>query len=279
MAQKLARLIASRGLASRREAETWIKAGRVEVNGEIDTNVATVVDDTDRVRVDDRPLPPAPPLVYMLLYKPRGYITTRNDPNGRRTVFELLDDYRGPRVEPVGRLDFDTEGVLLLTNDGDLAHKLTHPSSHVPKRYLAKIWRVPNDQTLTRIRKGIHLDDGKTGPCKVRVAEATDSGNCWLEVTVTEGRNRLVRRMLETVNHPVSKLRRESFATLSIRGLERGEMRSLTRDELIRIRELAAGKDPGRAGKSHKYKKGHARPKPKKTRMGSRRSKKPGGRK
>lgn len=241
------------------------------MNGEVVTDVATNAEDDDQVRVDDRPLPPAPPKVYFLLYKPRGYITTRNDPNGRRTVFDLLADYRGPRVEAVGRLDFDTEGVLLLTNDGDLAHKLTHPSSHVPKRYLAKIWRHPTEQTLARLQKGVHLDDGRTAPCKARIADSTDSGNCWLEITVTEGRNRLVRRMLEALNHPVSKLRRESFATLSIRGLERGELRALTREELVRVQELAAGKNPGRAGKSQKYKKGHARPKPKKTRMGSRR--------
>ena len=273
MAERLARRIASRGLASRREAEGWIREGRVRVNGEVVTNVATNVEDDDVVRVDGRDLPPAPPLVYLLLYKPRGYITTRDDPKGRRTVWDLLSDYQGPRVEAVGRLDFDTEGVLLLTNDGDLAHKLTHPSSHVPKRYLAKVWRVPSDQTLQRLQRGVHLDDGKTAPCKARVAEATDSGNCWVEITVTEGRNRLVRRMLEALNHPVSKLRRESFATLSIRGLERGELRPLTRDELNRIQDLAAGKNPGRAGKAHKYKKGHARPKPKKTRMSSRRKK------
>ena len=265
---RLARLISTRGLASRREAEEWIRAGRVKVDGEIVTNVATTVSDGEEVRVDDTPLPPAPRLVYYLLYKPKGTITSRSDPKGRTSVFDLLTDLKGPRVEAVGRLDYDTEGALLLTNDGELAHKLTHPSSKVPKRYLAKIWRTPTDQTLARLRKGVRLDDGMTLPCKARVAEGTDGGNAWIEITVIEGRNRLIRRMLEALNHPVSKLRRESFATVSIRGMERGDVRPLSREELERLRDLVAGTSPGRAGKSTRYKKGHARPKPKTRRRG-----------
>lgn len=265
---RLARAIAQSGLASRREAEGWIAAGRVQVNGDVVVDAATNVDvKLDHVRVDGRPLPPPAEKVYLLLYKPRGYITGRNDPEGRKSVLELVKK-RGPRVEPVGRLDIDTEGALLLTNDGDLAHALTHPSRQVPKRYMAKIWRVPTDRTLNELRSGIHLEDGKTGPAKVRVHEATESGNAWLEITVTEGRNRLIRRMLQAVNHPVSKLRRESFATISLRGMERGEVRPLTREEIARIRELADGKKPSATGK-FRYKKGFARPKPKKTRRTS----------
>ena len=240
----------------------------MKVDGEVVTNVATDVTDDHEVRVDDSPLPPAPRKVYYLLYKPKGTITGRNDPKGRRSVFDLIEELKGPRVEPVGRLDYDTEGALLLTNDGDLAHKLTHPSSKVPKRYLAKVWRTPTDQTLAHLKKGVRLDDGMTQPCLVRVAEGTDSGNSWLEITVTEGRNRMVRRMLEALNHPVSKLRRESFATISIRGMERGDVRPLTAEEVARLQDVAMGKSPGRAGKSARYKKGHARPKPKKRRTG-----------
>lgn len=270
---RLARLIATRGLASRREAEGWIREGRIKVNGEVVTNVATNVTDDDVVQVDDHALPPEPRKVYYLLYKPKGTITSRRDPKGRKSVFDLLSELRGPRVESVGRLDYDTEGALLLTNDGELAHKLTHPSSKVPKRYLAKVWRTPTDQTLERLRRGVRLDDGVTQPCKARVADGTDSGNAWLEITVTEGRNRLVRRMLEALNHPVSKLRRESFATLSIRGMERGDLRPLTAEEVERLRDLAAGKSPSKAGRSARYKKGHARPKPKKRRPGMKKRK------
>ena len=265
---RLAHLISSRGLASRREAEGWIREGRVKLAGEVVTNVATSVDEDARVLVDDQPLPRAPRKVYYLLYKPKGTITGRNDPKGRKSVFDLLEDLKGPRVEPVGRLDYDTEGALILTNDGDLAHKLTHPSSKVPKRYVAKVWRTPTDQTLERIRRGVRLDDGVTQPCKVRIAEGTDSGNCWLEITVTEGRNRLIRRLLEAVNHPVSKLRRESFATISLRGMERGDLRPLTAEEVQRLKDLGAGKSASRAGSAARYKKGHARPKPRKPRPG-----------
>ncbi len=257
---RLARAISRAGLASRREAERWIVDGRVEVAGETVRHPGTVVDpDADDIRVDGKPLPPPPRRVYLLLYKPKGTITTREDPQGRKTVFELVD--LPERVEAVGRLDYNTEGALLLTNDGDLAHALTHPSSRVPKRYLAKVWRTPDERTLERLRRGVQLDDGRTAPAKVRVAEQTDTGNAWVELTVTEGRNLLVRRMMQAVNHPVSKLRRESFATISIRGMERGEVRELTGEEVARLEDIAGGVQPRKAGHEFRYKKGFARPK------------------
>ncbi len=258
---RLAKLIASRGLASRREAEAMILEGRVQVNGEAVTTVATLVNpNEDRVHVDNRTLPVAPPTVWYLMYKPRGYITGRDDPQGRPSVLELVE-HLPYRVEPVGRLDFDTEGALLFTNDGDLAHKLTHPSTEVPKRYLAKVYRTPDAGDLRAIQNGVFLEDGKTAPAKARVVDTTDTTNCWLEITVTEGRNRLVRRMLAQLGHPVSKLRRESFATLTIRGMERGEVRALTRAEIDRINEIANGTKPKSAGR-FKYKEGFARPSP-----------------
>ncbi|MCB9758901.1 MAG: rRNA pseudouridine synthase [Alphaproteobacteria bacterium] len=258
---RIAKLISDRGLASRREAEGWIREGRVMVNGEVIEHPGTVVDpDTDRVKVDGRPLPRPPPNVYYVLYKPRGYITSRKDPKGRRTVMELVKDLPH-RVEPVGRLDFDTEGALLLTNDGELAHKLTHPSTGAPRRYLAKVWRTPDDRTLHRIQKGVPLEDGRTGPCRVRVVEATDNGNAWVELTVTEGRNRLVRRLMQAVNHPVAKLRRESFATVSIRGMERGEVRPLTSMEVARVHDIAEGVRPAKAGQRFRRSKGFAKAK------------------
>lgn len=258
--ERLAKVIARRGVASRREAERLIEDGHVHVDGETVYHPGTPVTGREDIRVDGKPLPPPPRHVYYLLYKPRGTITGRNDPEGRKSVLDLVA-HLPDRLEPVGRLDLDTEGALLLTNDGALANALTHPSNEVPKRYLVKIWKEPDSKKLSRLRRGIHLDDGKTAPARLRVVDRTDSGNCWVEVTVTEGRNRLVRRMFETIGHPVSKLRRESFATLSIRGMERGEVRPLTGEELARVQDIAEGKPAAEAGHTFKYKKGFARPK------------------
>lgn len=256
---RLSKLMASRGVASRREAEAWIAEGRVTVNGETVTQVVEVDPAVDVVRVDGQGLPREPKKAYFLLYKPRGYITGRDDPEGRPSVHELVE-HLGVRLEPVGRLDFDTEGALLMTNDGDLAHSLAHPSKMVPKRYLAKVYRTPTKDQLDLIEQGkVFLEDGRIQPAKVRVIEATDNENAWVEITVTEGRNRLVRRIFQQIRHPVSKLRRLTFATLSIRGMERGQVRALTTEELRRVFDLAEGKRPERAGHV-KRKKGFALP-------------------
>ncbi len=260
--QRIAKVIARTGLASRREAERIVEDGRVSVNGSVIHHPGHPVGPDDHITVDGNPLPAPADYAYYVLNKPRGTITGRDDPQERKSVLDLVP-HLPIRVEPVGRLDMDTEGVLLLTNDGDLAHKLTHPSMHVPKRYAVKVWRTPDEKTLNRVRAGIRLEDGRAAPCKVRVIETTDSGNAWLEVTVTEGRNRLIRRVFEQVNHPVSKLRRESFATISARGCERGAVRKLTQEEVRRLKEIAGGKDPREAGKTNRYKTGYARPKPK----------------
>ncbi len=259
-AVRLAKLIARRGLTSRRSAEEWIREGRVVVNGATADGTVPVDPEVDDIRVDGKPLPPPPPLVVYAMYKPRGVITSRDDPDGRKSVFDLLDGI-GPRIEAVGRLDFDTEGILLLTNDGDLAHALTHPTRKVPKRYLAKVYRTPDARDLAAIERGVMLEDGRTHPAKVRVVETTDTENAWIEVTVTEGRNRLVRRMMGALGHPVAKLRRESFATISLRGLERGQVRRLTGPEIERLRDIAEGRSPASAGKRRKT--GFAKPKPK----------------
>ncbi len=261
--ERLARVIARSGRASRREAERLITEGMVQVNGETVLHPGHPVNPaTDHIRVDGRPLPTPPPLVYYLLNKPKGYITTRSDPDGRDNVLQLVSDLP-VRVEPVGRLDINTEGALLLTNDGDLAHKLTHPSSNTPKRYLAKVWRVPTEETLARVMRGVKLEDGMTAPCKARVLEVTKGENAWVEVTVTEGRNHLIRRMFAAVGHPVSKLRRESFATISARDLDKGAYRPLTASEVERLRQIADGEDPARAGHKTRYLPGFARPKAK----------------
>ena len=136
----------------------------------------------------------------------------------------------------------------MLTNDGALAHALAHPAREIPKRYLVKVWKQPPEKKLELLETGVHLEDGKTAPAKVRVMKTTDGGNCWLEITVTEGRNRLVRRMFATIGHPVSKLKRESFATISLKGLEPGEFRALDGEEIMRLRELARGVAPQKVG-------------------------------
>ncbi len=264
MSQRLSKLLAARGVASRREAERLIAQGKVEVNGQVVLEVVPVDPTEDRITIEGRPLPKQPPMVHYLYYKPRGLVVTRDDPEGRKSIFDELD--LPHRAEPVGRLDIDTEGALLLTNDGDLAYALTHPKHEVPKRYLAKVYRTPDLRDLTAIREGLYLEDGKTAPAKARVTEATDNHNAWVEITVTEGRNRLIRRMFAQLGHPVSKLRRESFATISIRGMERGQIRPLTPSEIKRLQDLAAGKKPASAGK--KKGKGFAKAKPKKKRHG-----------
>ncbi len=263
--ERIAKVIARSGVASRREAERLISEGKVKVNNKVIHHPGHPVDPaSDQIEVHGRALPPAQNHIYLLLNKPRGTITGRGDPEGRQSVLDLVA-HLPVRVEPVGRLDMDTEGMLILTNDGELAHKLTHPSTGVPKRYLAKVWRTPTEKTLNRIRAGVRLEDGRAAPCKARVVETTEGGNAWVEITVTEGRNRLIRRVMEAVNHPVSKLRRESFATVADKSLPRGVFRQMTPTEVRRIKEIALGKDPQTAGKSGNYKKGFARAKPKHT--------------
>jgi 23S rRNA pseudouridine2605 synthase len=257
---RIAKLMARRGVASRREAERMIAEGRVSVDGSVLKEPVSVDPASQDIRINGVPLPREPDRVYFIMFKPRGFITGRGDPEGRRSVLDLVEQLP-VRVEPVGRLDFDTEGALLLTNDGDLAHNLTHPSKKVPKRYRAKVYRRPGPEKLKAIEMGkVFLDDGPLQPSKVRIVESTDAENTWVEITVTEGRNRLIRRVFQQLRHPVSKLRRESFATISIRGLERGQVRALTKKEVQRLQELASGKTPQRAGRA-KRKKGHALPK------------------
>ena len=276
--QALARLIAARGVASRRTAEELIFERSVTVDGEVAEHPAMQVDPSKQeIRVDGEPLPDAPPAMYYVFYKPRGCMTTRDDPQGRRSIFDVLPEMPH-RVEAVGRLDFDTEGALLLTNDGALANKLLHPSTEIPKRYAVKVWKQPSERSLEMIRKGkVFLDDGRVPPSLVRVLDATDTGNTWLEITVTEGRNRLIRRLFAQLGHPVSKLRRETFATISIRGMQRGQVRPLTADEVRRLQDLAAGRTPDTAGRVQ-HKKGWAKPKPRKTRPNQRRKSNAGNR-
>jgi 23S rRNA pseudouridine2605 synthase len=214
-------VLARAGFGSRRVCDDLIADGQVTVNGEVADLGRRVDPDRDRIEVDGVPVGVRPGLVHYLLNKPAGVVTTAADPQGRPTVLELVPTE--PRVFPVGRLDYDTEGLLLLTNDGDLAHRITHPSFGVEKEYLAEVDGVPTRATLRRLREGVDLDDGRSAPAKVTAVEPS-----LLRITVHEGRNRLVRRMCETVGHPVRRLVRTRIGPLAERSLRPGEWRELT---------------------------------------------------
>jgi pseudouridine synthase len=221
--------LARAGVASRRGADELIKAGRVRVNGR-PGELNTFVGARDMVEVDGRPVGKQR-LAYVLLNKPPGVVTTARDPHGRRTVVDLVPPE--PRVVPVGRLDADTTGALLLTNDGQLAHRLAHPRYEVDKVYEAEVEGDPDEDALARLREGVELDDGRTAPAGVRRL-----GRARIELTIHEGRKHQVKRMLEAVGHPVRRLHRSGYAGLDLRGLAPGEWRELTPDEVRALRQL-----------------------------------------
>ena len=227
--ERLQKVLAQAGLGSRRACEALIEAGRVEVNGEVAILGRRVDPEHDRVTLDGFTIPIRPGFVYYLLNKPPRVVTTAHDPEGRPTVVDLVP--AEPRVFPVGRLDWDTEGVLLLTNDGPLAHGLTHPSRGVPKTYLAEVSGVPGRAALRHLREGVDLDDGRTAPAKARLAQTIPTGAA-LEIVIHEGRNRQVRRMCEAVGHPVRRLVRTRFGPLRDQRLAPGKWRPLTQAEI-----------------------------------------------
>jgi 23S rRNA pseudouridine2605 synthase len=219
--------LARAGVASRRRADELIKAGRVRVNGE-PGQLNTFVGSRDNVEVDGEPVH-AQRLAYVLLHKPAATVTTAHDPQGRPTVVELVD--LPERVVPVGRLDADTTGALLLTNDGALAHRLAHPRYGVEKTYVAEVEGEPDDEALRQLEQGVQLEDGPTAPARARrLARST------VELTIHEGRNRQVRRMLEAVGHRVRRLHRSGYAGLTIDNLEPGSWRELEPEELRALR-------------------------------------------
>ena len=238
---RLQKVIAGTGLASRRKAEEWIAAGRVTVNGKVVTELGTKVDpDRAHIKVDGKHISSTQPYVYLLLNKPKNVMSTLNDPGGRPTVKDYL---RGisVRVFPVGRLDFDSEGLMLLTNHGDLAQTLLHPRYHVPKTYLIKVKQVVTDDHIRQLEQGVQLEDGMTSPAIVKKVKKAKL-NSWLEITIREGRQHQVKRMMEAVGHPVLKLTRIKMGPLSLGDLESGEFRYLTDREANALRELAEQK-------------------------------------
>jgi 23S rRNA pseudouridine2605 synthase len=231
---RLAKFLAHAGVASRRSAETLIAAGRVSVAGQIVKDPARDVAEDSEVAVDGRALSGPEPRVLYALNKPVGVVSSASDTHGRPTVLELIPA-GGLRLYPVGRLDIDTSGLILLTNDGELANRLMHPRFQVPKTYRAKLRGGPlGGEVLERLRAGVQLDDGPTAPAKVRRVNARE-----IELTISEGRNRQVRRMCQAVGHPVAELQRIRFGPLSLGGLELGAHRRLRAAEVERLRTLS----------------------------------------
>jgi 23S rRNA pseudouridine2605 synthase len=250
--ERLQKALARAGVASRRHSEELILAGRVAVNGEIITTLGTRVDpDQDSVSVDGQVIAMEPAKRYYMLHKPNGTITSVTDPYDRRTVLDLLDvDLDG--LFPVGRLDQDTEGLLLITNDGELAFRLTHPRFTIPKTYLAHVRGTPDEDDLARLRRGVRLEDGITGPAEVSVVDAPRD-MATIRLTIAEGRKREVRRMLNKVGHPVIRLQRLELGPLKLGALPVGQYRPLTEDEVTGLRQCvglggeAAGPAAGQA--------------------------------
>jgi pseudouridine synthase len=243
MSERLHKVLAHAGIASRRASERLIVEGRVTVNGTVIEDLGFKVDpDRDAIKVDGKRVG-APPSsrTYLALNKPRGVVTTMSDPEGRPTVRDLLRGIRA-RVYPVGRLDYDSEGLLLLTDDGELARDLMHPARGVEKTYLVKVKGQPEPDTLIRLRRGIPLDGRRTGPSKVRTVRR--GNNSWLEVTITEGRNRQVRRMFQAVGCPVQRLRRIVYGGVPMGSLAVGSHRPLAPAEIAQLRRAAAGETP-----------------------------------
>jgi pseudouridine synthase len=253
---RLQKILSQAGISSRRAAEKLIADGRVSVNGTTVTAMGTKADlSADDIRVDGRRIKAAERSRYILLNKPSGVVSTRSDPQRRRTVVDLL---RGVQeyVYPVGRLDYDTEGLLLLTNDGDLAATLTHPRHGVERTYEVKVAGMPDDDALTRLRTGIPLDGRRTLPAAIeRLTRRQKNGvgghlkrtverDSWLRVTIREGRNRQVRRMCEAVGHPVRELRRTRIGPIQDRRLKPGQWRELRDDEVTALRKSAAPRRP-----------------------------------
>lgn len=231
---RLHKLLAASGIASRRKCEALMLAGEVVVDGEVVTRLGTKVDPTRAViRVGGARLPPASPHVYLVLNKPRGIVSTMSDPQGRRTLGDLVAD-RPERLFHVGRLDTDTSGLIVLTNDGDFAQRLAHPSYEVDKTYVAEVDGEVTKATLRALRDGVTLEDGPVTVSKVRVVQE-GKGKSIVELVIHEGRNRIVRRLLDHVGHPVKRLTRTQIGPVRLDRLSEGALRELTREELGRL--------------------------------------------
>lgn len=242
--ERLQKIIAHAGFASRREAETMIREGRVTVNGRVVTELGTRADAArDHIKVDGKLITRAETHRYIILYKPKEVMTTVEDPQGRKTVIDLIRGVR-ERIYPVGRLDFHSEGLVLLTNDGDLAFKISHPTNGSVKTYHVKVRGVPEERLIDKLQRGITIDGKRTLPCTISRMKTTgrndDEGNSWFEVKLKEGRTQQIRKMFKAVGHPVSKLKRIAIGPITDPALAAGDWRELTKYE---VKMLATLKD------------------------------------
>ncbi len=237
MLVRLQKLISQAGITSRRKAEELIRAGRVRINGEVIRELGSKADlDKDRIEVDGRRIEPKQPSISVLLYKPDGYITSLKDPEGRPTVTRLVDSIP-VRLFPAGRLDYHTEGLLILTNNGELAQAIQHPSRKMEKVYWAKVKKIPDAAAIDKLRKGILIEGRRTLPARVTLMERHK--NSWLEITIHEGRQNQIRKMCEAVGHPVIRLRRVAIGFLRDTKLKPGEFRYLAPREVKRFLSAA----------------------------------------
>lgn len=234
---RLQKYIASCGLTSRRKAEKWIEEGRVQVNGVIVTELGTCVNpDVDEIRVDGKIIKPETEYYYIALYKPRFCVTTLRDPQGRPTVMDYLKNM-DKRIYPVGRLDFDAEGLLLFTNDGDLAHRLIHPSYGVKKEYIVLVKGHPGKWFLKKWREGIYLEEGKTGPAEVEILKR-ERTRTWIRVVLHQGWYRQIKRMGQVTGHPVYRIKRISYGPIKLGNMSPGEYRHLSEVEISSLYEI-----------------------------------------
>ncbi|MCM0582257.1 rRNA pseudouridine synthase [Weissella diestrammenae] len=239
MAERLQKVMAQAGVASRRASETLILAGRVTVNGQTVKTLGTKVEPHDKIEVNGEPIEGAEKKVYYLLNKPRGVVTTSADDKNRRTVIDVVSDIR-ERVYPVGRLDYDTTGALLLTNDGELANQLMHPRYKIDKVYIAKVKGIPTNDALKALRLGVQVDGKKTAEARAEIVKFDKhKGTATVQLTIHEGRYHQVKEMLKAVGHPVIKLHRERYGMLEVNDLLSGEYRELRYEE---VQQLKSGK-------------------------------------
>lgn len=239
---RLQKVIAQAGVTSRRKAETLITEGRVKVNGKTVTELGVKVSPDDKVEVDGIPLEREEP-AYFLLYKPTGVISSVKDDKGRKVVTDFLPEEVEARVFPVGRLDYDTSGAIILTNDGEFANKLMHPKYEIDKEYIAKIDGIPTKKELNQLKRGMRLEDGKTAPAQVKMLSADGKKKTSIiRLTIHEGRNRQVRRMFEALGYNVLKLKRERYGNLDLRGMNSGDIRPLKPHEVKYLNQISIKK-------------------------------------
>ena len=238
MKERLQKILSHAGVASRRKAEEMILAGRIKVNGKVVRELGTEADiREDRIEADGKPVRPER-LRYFLFFKPDRVITSVSDPQGRRTVLDFFPKVK-ERIFPVGRLDYHTEGLLIMTNDGTLDYRLTHPSREVPKTYEVTVRGKFSEELAAKMEKGVQLDDGKTAPCEITVREYDEVGNrTYLTITIHEGKNREIRRMMEKFHYPVFALKRVKYAFLTLDGVTKGKYRPLSESEVAKLYEF-----------------------------------------